>query len=226
MVNVSQVTGLFGGGACLRKVAGACRGVLAARRHPRRWGRGPHRHRGGCRSEAEAGPGAMSEDAGEDLGADEAADLASVGEVPLALGADERQEGAGHVLHRGLGEAVARHAGVGGFEQALSHGQVHTGDDRAVDRATVDVYEEKAATYAARRPPKHRARAARFAEAVPPGRPVIDMGCGPGGYLPDLHARGAPVVALDAARAMLDLARAAAPAAMPVRADIAALPFR
>jgi len=95
-----------------------------------------------------------------------------------------------------------------------------------VDRATVDVYEEKAATYAARRPPKHRARAARFAEAAPLGRPVIDMGCGPGGYLPDLHARGAPVVALDAARAMLDLARAAAPAAMPVRADIAALPFR
>jgi TDG/mug DNA glycosylase family protein len=95
-----------------------------------------------------------------------------------------------------------------------------------VDRATVDVYEHKAATYAARRPPKHRARAAAFAEAVPPGHPMIDMGCGPGGYLPDLLAAGAPVVALDAARAMLDLARVSAPAALAVRADIAALPFR
>ena len=95
-----------------------------------------------------------------------------------------------------------------------------------MDRGTVDVYEQEAATYAALRPPKHRARAAGFAEGVPPGRIVIDVGCGPGGYLPDLLAGGAPVVALDAARAMLDLARAAAPAALPVRADVAALPFR
>jgi double-stranded uracil-DNA glycosylase len=95
-----------------------------------------------------------------------------------------------------------------------------------VERATVDVYEQEAATYAARRPPKHRARAAAFVDGVPPGRPVIDVGCGPGGYLPDLLAGGAPVVALDAARAMLDLAHDAAPAALRVRADIAALPFR
>lgn len=95
-----------------------------------------------------------------------------------------------------------------------------------MERATVDVYEQEAATYAARRPPKHRARAARFAESVLPGRPVLDVGCGPGGYLPDLLSGGAPVVALDAARAMLDLAGVAAPDAWRVRADIAALPFR
>jgi len=95
-----------------------------------------------------------------------------------------------------------------------------------VERATVDVYEHEAETYAARRPPKHRARAAEFADRVPPGRPVVDVGCGPGGYLPDLLARGAPVVALDAARAMLDLAGAVAPTALRLRADIVALPFR
>ena len=44
-----------------------------------------------------------SQDAGEDLGADEAADLVPVGEVPAALGADERQEQAGHVLRRLVG---------------------------------------------------------------------------------------------------------------------------
>ncbi len=95
-----------------------------------------------------------------------------------------------------------------------------------MERATVEVYEHEAATYAARRPPKHRTRAAEFADGVPPGRPVVDVGCGPGGYLPDLLAGGTPVVALDAARAMLDLARTAAPAALRVRADIMALPFR
>ena len=95
-----------------------------------------------------------------------------------------------------------------------------------MERATVDVYEREAATYAARRPPKHRARAARFAEGLRSDRPVLDVGCGPGGYLPDLLASGAPVVALDAARAMLDLAHDTAPMALRLRADIVALPFR
>ena len=84
-----------------------------------------------------------------------------------------------------------------------------------MERATIEIYEQEAETYAARRPPKHRTRAAEFAEGVPPGRPVVDVGCGPGGYLPDLLAGGTPVVALDAAQAMLDLARATAPAARP-----------
>jgi TDG/mug DNA glycosylase family protein len=95
-----------------------------------------------------------------------------------------------------------------------------------MERETVNIYERQADTYAALRPPKHRARAAAFAEAAPSGRPLLDVGCGPGGYLPDLLAAGRDAVALDAARAMLDLARASAPAAWSVQGDIAALPFR
>ena len=95
-----------------------------------------------------------------------------------------------------------------------------------MERDTVNIYEEQATTYAALRPPKHRARAAEFAEAAPSGRPLLDVGCGPGGYLPDLLSAALGVVALDAARAMIDLARAAAPAAWGVRGDIAALPFK
>jgi TDG/mug DNA glycosylase family protein len=95
-----------------------------------------------------------------------------------------------------------------------------------MERETVNIYEREAETYAARRPPKHRAHAAAFAEAAPPGRPLLDVGCGPGGYLPDLLGAGQGVVALDAARAMLDLARTAAPAAWLVQSDLAALPFR
>ncbi len=66
---------------------------------------------------------------------------------------------------------------------------------RAVDRATVNVYEEHA-----------RSRRER--------RPIV---------APDL---GAPVVGLDAARAMLELAREAVPDAWLVEADLEALPFR
>jgi TDG/mug DNA glycosylase family protein len=95
-----------------------------------------------------------------------------------------------------------------------------------VERPTVDIYQREAATYASLRPPKHRGRAAAFADGLARDRPVLDVGCGPGGYLPDLLASGAPVVALDAARAMLDLARVAAPAALSVQGDVAALPFR
>jgi TDG/mug DNA glycosylase family protein len=95
-----------------------------------------------------------------------------------------------------------------------------------MERDTVNIYEEHAATYAALRPPKHRTRAAEFAEAAPSGRPLLDVGCGPGGYLPDLLSAGHGVVALDAAHAMIELARAAAPAAWGVRGDIAALPFK
>jgi TDG/mug DNA glycosylase family protein len=95
-----------------------------------------------------------------------------------------------------------------------------------MERDTVSIYEKEAATYAARRPPKHGARAVAFAQTALAGRPLLDVGCGPGGYLPDLLGPDRPVVALDAARAMLDLARAAAPSAWSVRADIAALPFR
>jgi TDG/mug DNA glycosylase family protein len=51
----------------------------------------------------------------------------------------------------------------------------------------------------------------------------IDVGAGAGRYTNDL---GRPVVALDASAHMLSLLRDAAPAALAVRADLEALPFR
>ena len=88
-----------------------------------------------------------------------------------------------------------------------------------MDRATVAVYERRAEEWAGRRSPVHRHRAVRLAAIAMPGLPVADLGCGPGNYLPDL---GPGVVAVDAAAAMLAIAR-------PVRgvqADLEALPFR
>jgi TDG/mug DNA glycosylase family protein len=92
-----------------------------------------------------------------------------------------------------------------------------------VDRPTVDIYEQVAADYAARRQPSARAEAGAFAVRVPNGGLRADLGCGPGRYTADL---GSPLVALDAARAMLDLVTERAPGAMPVQADLEALPFR
>jgi TDG/mug DNA glycosylase family protein len=92
-----------------------------------------------------------------------------------------------------------------------------------VDRATVERYEVGADVYAASKPPRFLDRAAAFAGRCLPGRPVVDLGCGPGGYLPALPP---PVVALDAAMAMLRLARAEAPDAPGVQADLVRLPFR
>jgi TDG/mug DNA glycosylase family protein len=93
-----------------------------------------------------------------------------------------------------------------------------------VDRATVDVYERRAAEWASKRVPAHRARAARLAADCLPGLPVADLGCGPGAYLRELAGAG-PVVALDAAASMLALARGTSGARL-VQADIEALPVR
>jgi TDG/mug DNA glycosylase family protein len=54
----------------------------------------------------------------------------------------------------------------------------------------------------------------------------VDLGCGPGWFTAALAAAGSTTVALDAARAMLDLTAAVAPRAALVRASIDALPFR
>lgn len=85
------------------------------------------------------------------------------------------------------------------------------------------VYEARAIEWAARRPPRLRPAARAFATKVSPGGVCIDVGCGAGGYLGDL---GTPVVAFDAAHAMVRLARDAAPGAWPVQGDLEALPFR
>lgn len=95
-----------------------------------------------------------------------------------------------------------------------------------MERATVDVYERQAGAYDERRPAMHRPRAAELAQRCLPGRPVIDVGCGPGRYLDALGGPARAAVALDAAWAMLRLAGGVAPDALRVRADLEAPPFR
>ena len=92
-----------------------------------------------------------------------------------------------------------------------------------MDRATVDVYERRAREWAAKRSSPYRERAARLAGRCLRGLPVADLGCGPGNYVPELAGAG-PVVAVDAAAAMLDLARPSG--AHLVRADIERPPLR
>jgi TDG/mug DNA glycosylase family protein len=93
-----------------------------------------------------------------------------------------------------------------------------------MDRATVDVYEQRAEEWAGRRSASHRDRAIALARRALPGLPVGDLGCGPGNYLADL---GDVVVAVDAARAMLAVAaRRGCPTARFVQADLEALPLR
>jgi len=89
-------------------------------------------------------------------------------------------------------------------------------------RETVELYERQAAAYRARRTATGIERA-RVIGTMERRGPVLDAGCGPGIYLPAL-GRGA--VGLDAARAMLDLARMATPGARLIQGDLAALPFR
>jgi TDG/mug DNA glycosylase family protein len=91
-----------------------------------------------------------------------------------------------------------------------------------VERATVDIYEERGGEWAAHHPPVQRSRARAFARRVPSGALRIDLGCGAGRYTSDL---GSPCIALDAARGMLEDCRIAAPGALLVQADLEALPF-
>ena len=93
-----------------------------------------------------------------------------------------------------------------------------------MDRATVDVYEQRAREWAAKRAPLHHDRARRLRGRALPGLPLADLGCGPGNYLGDL---GPVVVGLDAAAAMLAVARERSLAgAHLVQADIEAPPLR
>ncbi len=91
-----------------------------------------------------------------------------------------------------------------------------------MERRTVEVYEERGPIWASSRRPVRRDEARAFAALVPTGGIRIDLGCGGGRYTADL---GRPVVGLDAAASMLELCRAAAPAALLVRGDLEALPF-
>jgi TDG/mug DNA glycosylase family protein len=91
-----------------------------------------------------------------------------------------------------------------------------------MDRRTVDVYERESGRYEAQRRPRFLPQAEALGARRPAGV-AIDLGCGPGWYT---AALGEPVVALDAAMAMVRRARDVAPACLGVQADLGALPFR
>jgi TDG/mug DNA glycosylase family protein len=91
-----------------------------------------------------------------------------------------------------------------------------------MDKDTVAIYEARAAEWKARRPASRTERARAFAARVPVGAVRADLGSGHGNYTADL---GAPVVALDAARAMLEMVPDAAPGAWRVQADLEHPPF-
>ena len=92
-----------------------------------------------------------------------------------------------------------------------------------MDRATVDIYERSAAEYGNKRRAYRPDRARAFADAVPAGGWRLDLGCGPGHYLPHLDR---PVVAADAAVAMVAEARRRCGDVPGVACDLEALPFR
>jgi double-stranded uracil-DNA glycosylase len=92
-----------------------------------------------------------------------------------------------------------------------------------MERRTVDVYERHAADWMARRPASRADAARHFAARVGPAGPRADLGCGPGSYTGMV---GSPVVGLDAAFAMVELARTNVPGAWLVQGDLEHLPFR
>lgn len=91
-----------------------------------------------------------------------------------------------------------------------------------MDRPTVQIYEAQTEAYAARRRPATLEQAIALGARARPGV-VADLGSGPGWYT---EALGHPVVAVDAAAAMLRHTRAMAPGALAVQGDLGALPFR
>lgn len=90
-----------------------------------------------------------------------------------------------------------------------------------MDLATVEAYERGAGAYAVERRAYHPERAARFSGSLPVGGLRLDLGCGPGHYLPYL---GEPVVAADASAAMVAEARSRFPVPGAV-CDFEHLPF-
>ncbi len=89
----------------------------------------------------------------------------------------------------------------------------------AMDAPTVEIYERHAHAWIARRGEATDGLGRRFRELVGPG-PVVDLGCGAGRYVAEI---GPPLVAMDASRSMLDLARRSAREL--VNGDLEALPF-
>lgn len=89
-------------------------------------------------------------------------------------------------------------------------------------RATIEIYEREAGAYAARRGVQREDRVRAFAESIPVGALRLDLGCGPGHYLPLL---GNTAIAVDAAQAMVAAAVRDHPEVAATRADLTDLPF-
>jgi double-stranded uracil-DNA glycosylase len=92
-----------------------------------------------------------------------------------------------------------------------------------MERTTVEVYEAAAENWAAVKRRPIPPSLAAFTARLEPGGVRLDLGCGPGWHA---AALGAPTVAIDAAKAMLDLVPEHAPDAWRVLADLETLPFR
>lgn len=91
-----------------------------------------------------------------------------------------------------------------------------------MDRETVDVYEARTDDWLVHRRRPVPESLSSFAARSPEGI-RLDLGSGPGWHTSGL---GEPVIALDAAAAMLDHVREFAPKALRVQADLESLPFR
>jgi len=89
------------------------------------------------------------------------------------------------------------------------------------DRATVNVYENRAVEWRAERQPKSTTAIEVFAALDRPEGIVADLGCGPGWHTAALPN---PALAIDAAKSMLEMVSDHAPDALRCRADLAALP--
>lgn len=90
------------------------------------------------------------------------------------------------------------------------------------DRATVSVYEDRAAEWRSERQPKSTSAVEAFAALDRPHGITADLGCGPGWHTGALPS---PALAIDAARSMLEMVPEHAPSALRCRADLAALPL-
>ncbi|MDQ1438888.1 MAG: hypothetical protein QOK43_2517 [Acidimicrobiaceae bacterium] len=96
-----------------------------------------------------------------------------------------------------------------------------------MERSTVRIYEMQADEWIAARPAKRVELAQKVASSARAGRPVVDVGCGPGGHFAVLAEQGASVVGVDAAFSMLAHARDNVDVAgsSVVQADLMALPL-